>query len=260
MSRGYKSWAEKSLKTRPRQHFRNFGIYHEGPDSQAKVDELLQHKCPECGAIFKSFPLVKDHVRKIHSCYYCDICLKHLKIFTHERKCYTREALVKHRREGDLDDKSHRGHPSCKFCDDRYLDNDDLLLHLRKNHFWCHLCEKDGCQDYFPEYKELRQHFLGSHFLCEEDECLHEKYTSVFRTKIDFQAHKAQKHSNKLSKAEARQARQLDVDITFVPRQADSASVISSRDYSSLDRKNERYGGRKSGNHERAMRGARSVV
>lgn len=253
VSKGYKSWSDKSSRTQPRQHLRNFGIYHETPESQIRVDELLQHKCPKCGEIFKTFPLLKDHVKRVHMSFYCDICLKHLRIFTHERKCYTREVLVKHRRHGDLDDKSHRGHPQCRFCDERYLDNDELLAHLRKNHFWCHLCEKDGSQDYYPHYKELRRHFRESHFLCEEGECFHEKFTSVFRVKIDYQAHKAQKHSDKLSKAEARQVRQVDIAITFAPRQMDSANVVSSRDYSFPEPRNERYGGRRLGNRERAM-------
>lgn len=242
VSKGYKSWKEKTRKPRPHQHNRNYGIIHETPDSQEKVKQLLEHKCPECGEVFKTFPLVKDHIRKAHSMMYCDICLKHLKIFTHERKCYTRENLVKHRKEGDADDKSHRGHPLCQFCDERYLDNDELLVHLRKNHFWCHLCEKDGSQDYYPHYKQLRKHFKEGHFLCEEGECIHEKFTSVFRAKIDFQAHIAQKHSDRLTKAEARQVRQLDVNITFAPREnSDPGGVISSRDYSFPEQGNDRY-------------------
>lgn len=171
---------------------------------------------------------------------YCDICLRNLKIFTHERKCYTREGLVRHRKFGDADDRSHRGHPLCQFCDERYLDNDELLVHLRKNHFWCYLCEKDGSQDYYPHYNELRKHFKQAHFLCEEGECLHEKFTSVFRMKVDYQAHIAQNHSDKLSKAEARQMRQLDINITFASPE-ESSSIISGRDFSFPEQGQERY-------------------
>lgn len=240
VSKGYKSWADKSTKPRRNQHARNYGILHETPESQAKVDELLEHRCSECNELFRLFPQVKEHIRKAHSLMYCDICLKHLKIFTHERKCYTREALVRHRKEGDADDRSHRGHPLCQFCDDRYLDNDELLLHLRKTHFWCHICEKDGNQDYYPNYHNLRRHFKQAHFLCEEGECFHEKFTSVFRLKVDFQAHTAQQHSDRLSKAEARQMRQLDINITFAPRE-DSDSSVSARDYSFPEQGHERY-------------------
>ena len=240
VSKGYKSWAEKSARPRRQLHVRSFGIVHETRESQAKVDEFLEHRCQECNELFKSFPQVKDHVRKVHALMYCDICLRHLKIFTHERKCYTKEALVKHRKEGDPDDRSHRGHPLCQFCDYRYFDNDELLVHLRKNHFWCHLCEKDGSQDYYPDYKDLRKHFKQAHFLCEEGECVHEKFTSVFRMKVDYQAHIAQKHSARLSKAEARQMRQLDVNITFARRE-DSNGFVSAGDYSFPEQGHERY-------------------
>lgn len=51
--------------------------------------------------------------------------------------------------QGDPDDTSHRGHPLCKFCDERYLDNDELLKHLRRDHYFCHFCDADGAQDYY---------------------------------------------------------------------------------------------------------------
>lgn len=72
-----------------------------------------------------------------------------LQIFTHERKWYSRKDLARHRMQGDPDDTSHRGHPLCKFCDERYLDNDELLKHLRRDHYFCHFCDADGAQDYY---------------------------------------------------------------------------------------------------------------
>ena len=41
-------------------------------------------------------------------------------------------------------------------------------------------------------YEDLREHFRDAHFLCEEGECKDEKFTRVFRTDIDFRAHRAQ--------------------------------------------------------------------
>lgn len=70
-------------------------------------------------------------------------------IFSHERKWYNRKELARHRAHGDPDDTSHRGHPLCKFCDDRYLDNDELLKHLRRDHYFCHFCDADGSQEYY---------------------------------------------------------------------------------------------------------------
>ena len=73
----------------------------------------------------------------------------HWQIFTSERKVYNRADLATHRRHGDADDKSYKGHPLCQFCDVRYHDNDDLFRHLRKDHYFCHFCDTDGSQDYY---------------------------------------------------------------------------------------------------------------
>ena len=73
-----------------------------------------------------------------------------LQVFPSERKCYSRQQLGEHRRKGDADDKSHKGHPLCKFCDMRYFDNDELHVHLRKDHYFCHFCDADGISnEYF---------------------------------------------------------------------------------------------------------------
>lgn len=70
-------------------------------------------------------------------------------IFSYEKKWYNRKDLARHRTQGDPDDTSHRGHPLCKFCDERYLDNDELLKHLRRDHYFCHFCDADGAQEYY---------------------------------------------------------------------------------------------------------------
>ena len=195
-------------------------IHYQHKGIQDKVKELLEHRCQFCPSRQpeRSFGRLRDHMKREHEMFYCDLCVENLQKFSFELKAYSRSDLARHRRVGDSDDKSHKGHPRCEFCDQRYLDNDELHKHLRKDHFWCHFCERDGSQDYYPDYNHLREHFCDFHFLCEEDDCIHEQFTSVFRTKVDLQAHRAAKHSGKLSKAQARQARQLDVDITFAPR------------------------------------------
>ena len=107
------------------------------------------------------------------------------KIFSKDRKFYDRKTLAEHRRVGDKDDRyldftliiyiltlcslhfvarkmpsgelygfvvrSHKGHPLCQFCDERYLDNDELLKHLRKQHYFCHFCEADGIANEYYE-------------------------------------------------------------------------------------------------------------
>lgn len=64
----------------------------------------------------------------------------------------------------------------------------------------------------------MRDHFKSEHFLCEEDDCLEEEFTAVFRSEIDLRAHKATVHSKTMSRMEARQARMLEIDFSYGPR------------------------------------------
>lgn len=96
-------------------HFqdRNFGILFASPSIQAAYYELLSHDCPLCSTnhrrfSFKNFQKLKEHMRKDHELYYCDLCVDNLNIFTFERKCYNRTELAQHRRKGDVDNTSHR--------------------------------------------------------------------------------------------------------------------------------------------------------
>ena len=88
-------------------------------------------------------------MRKEHEHFYCDICTENLKIFSFERKSYSRQDLGIHRRKGDADNKSHRGHPLCQYCDCRYLDRDELFRHLRREHYYCHFCDADGSNQFY---------------------------------------------------------------------------------------------------------------
>ena len=180
--------------------------------------KLVQmYRCTKCRdtPVFGSFTLLRDHSRKTHGLYYCDICCDNLKLFPSELRQYTRQELTRHRRDGDPDDKSYKGHPLCQFCDERHFDNDALHAHLRKVHFWCHFCESDGKQDYYATYPLLRDHYRQEHYLCVEGACQQEKFTSVFRTKLDLQVHRARTHAKGVTKAEAKQMRQLDVKFTY---------------------------------------------
>ncbi|KAG8145353.1 hypothetical protein E2320_011905 [Naja naja] len=185
-------------------------------------------------------------MRKQHELFCCKLCLKHLKIFTYERKWYSRKDLARHRIHGDPDDTSHRGHPLCKFCDERYLDNDELLKHLRRDHYFCHFCDSDGAQEYYSDYEYLREHFREKHFLCEEGRCSTEQFTHAFRTEIDYKAHKTACHSK--NRAEARQNRQIDLQFNYAPRhQRRNEGVVSGEDYDEVDRYNRQVRGGRSG-------------
>uniref|UniRef100_A0A0C9RXQ2 RING-type E3 ubiquitin transferase n=1 Tax=Fopius arisanus TaxID=64838 RepID=A0A0C9RXQ2_9HYME len=197
-----------------------YNIYFESPDILEKFTELLAHSCNLCDErqVFSSFNSLKDHMRKKHELHYCDLCVENLKIFSCERRYYSRPDLAHHRRKGDTDDKSHKGHPLCEFCDRRYMDNDELFRHLRRDHLYCHFCDADGLHQYYSSYDYLRDHFRQEHYLCEEGVCSEEKFTPVFRTDIDLKAHKATVHGKHLGKAATKQARTLELEFTLAPR------------------------------------------
>ncbi|XP_054445375.1 E3 ubiquitin-protein ligase ZNF598 isoform X2 [Pteronotus mesoamericanus] len=221
------------------QHEKKYDIYFADGKVFALYRQLLQHECPRCPELppFSLFGDLEQHMRKQHELFCCKLCLKHLKIFTYERKWYSRKDLARHRMQGDPDDTSHRGHPLCKFCDERYLDNDELLKHLRRDHYFCHFCDSDGAQDYYSDYAYLREHFREKHFLCEEGRCSTEQFTHAFRTEIDLKAHKTACHSR--SRAEARQNRQIDLQFSYVPRHSRrNEGIVSGEDYEEVDRYN----------------------
>nr|SVE93460.1 EOG090X01BP [Scapholeberis mucronata] len=199
---------------------KNTRIHFENVRIQEVYENLLIHVCQLCPSkpSYASLQMLKDHLRKEHEMFFCDLCVEHLKIFSQERRAYTRQELALHRRKGDPDNTSHRGHPLCNFCDKRYVDADELFRHLRRDHYFCHFCDADGLNHYYCAYEDLREHFRDAHFLCEESECKEEKFTCVFRTEIDIRAHKAQMHSLSLGKAAVKQARTLELDFTLAPR------------------------------------------
>ncbi|XP_025941211.1 E3 ubiquitin-protein ligase ZNF598 isoform X2 [Apteryx rowi] len=239
------------------QHEKKYDIYFTDGNVYALYRKLLQHECSLCpdARPFSTFADLEQHMRKQHELFCCKLCVKHLKIFTYERKWYSRKDLARHRIHGDPDDTSHRGHPLCKFCDERYLDNDELLKHLRRDHYFCHFCDSDGAQEYYSDYEYLREHFREKHFLCEEGRCSTEQFTHAFRTEIDYKAHKTACHSK--NRAEARQNRQIDLQFNYAPRhQRRNEGVIGGEDYEEVDRYNRqgrsgRLGGRGSQQNRR---------
>lgn len=224
-------------------------IYFGDERIYARYRHLLLPECVRCPepTVFSKFEELEQHMRKRHELFCCKLCTKHLKIFSHERKWYNRKELARHRAHGDPDDTSHRGHPLCKFCDDRYLDNDELLKHLRRDHYFCHFCDADGSQEYYSDYPYLSEHFRESHYLCEEGRCATEQFTHAFRSEIDYKAHKAAAHSK--NRAEARQNRHIDLQFNYAPRQQrrNDGGIVTGEDYEEMRQSRGGRGGRPQG-------------
>ncbi|CAI9720090.1 E3 ubiquitin-protein ligase ZNF598 [Octopus vulgaris] len=199
-----------------------FNLLFENSEIEKRFNQLIEHRCPSCLPNKQTeykFSMLRSHLRNVHKLYYCDLCVQHLKIFTSERKLYTQAELAHHRSVGDPDDSSYRGHPLCQFCQKRYMDIDDLYRHLRKDHLFCHFCDADNISNqYYDEYSVLKEHFRKEHYLCEEPECANAQFTHAFRTDIDLKKHITQEHGQNLTKAQARQARTIDLDFQLPPR------------------------------------------
>uniref|UniRef100_A0A182JT38 RING-type E3 ubiquitin transferase n=1 Tax=Anopheles christyi TaxID=43041 RepID=A0A182JT38_9DIPT len=212
-------YQQLDIKNRSGLYDKKYRICFTDAEVQQAYFELLDYKCPRCDQKnFPKFELLREHVRKKHELFYCDICTEHLKVFSSERRCYNRQELALHRRKGDPDKVGHRGHPLCEYCDTRFLDKDELFRHLRKDHFFCHYCDADGRNYFYGDYASLRDHFRGDHFLCEEGECEKEQFTSVFRSEIDLRAHRASVHGKSMNRLANKQTRTLELEFTYAPR------------------------------------------
>ncbi|KAG8197987.1 hypothetical protein JTE90_029381 [Oedothorax gibbosus] len=219
---------------------RKFNIVFQDEMVSSAFDDLLENKCKSCEEVFPTFNKLKEHVRRKHELHYCELCTENLKIFTFERKCYSRKDLARHKRVGDPDETSHRGHPSCEFCDLRYVDKDELFRHLRREHYFCHFCDADGKHTYYKDYDYLKDHFRKDHYLCEEGDCLNEKFIGAFRSEIDLKAHIAVHHSKNKSKQEVKQTRLLEFEFAPPPRyNSGSSSPRAANRYAQHRRRNE---------------------
>ncbi|KAI9583528.1 E3 ubiquitin-protein ligase ZNF598 [Glossina fuscipes] len=212
-------YRELEAKNRSEYYSKKYKIGFYTCEIQQKFFELLDHPCPKCNVPpYRTFQGLRNHVRKEHDLYFCDICVEHLKIFTFERRCYTHAELDMHRIKGDTDNRSHRGHPLCEYCNKRYLDRDELFRHLRREHYFCHFCDADGCNEFYRDYTALAVHFRQDHYLCEEGKCATEEFTGAFRSEIDYKAHVANVHGKSMNKQQAKQTRTLQLEITLGPR------------------------------------------
>ncbi|GFO39125.1 E3 ubiquitin-protein ligase znf598 [Plakobranchus ocellatus] len=201
---------------------RKYKIFFEDEEVEDSYLDLLEYRCRLCRnrGGEKTFALLQTHMRREHQLFACELCVKFLKIFPYERKFYNRKNLATHRRVGDSDDKSYKGHPLCEFCDSRYYDKDELMKHLRKDHYFCHFCDQQGSNAYYDQYPDLLEHFSDSHYLCNEGDCANPstRFTHAFVSEIDLKAHKAAVHSRNFTKAQSREARTLEVDFQLPPR------------------------------------------
>jgi hypothetical protein len=164
--------------------------------SHSQIVPLWSCKCHICDAWKRDIKALSRHITTDHENKFimCGLCIDNKKVFPSEQKIYTKGEYDNHLKNGG--EGGFEGHPKCEFCKRRYYDKDALFVHLQKDHFTCHLCDKAGIRyRYYNDYDSLEEHFRKEHILCEERECLMKKFV-VFADPIDHAAHMMQIHPN----------------------------------------------------------------
>jgi hypothetical protein len=157
-----------------------------------KIQKLWVYKCKICPTVCRDVKSLRGHVAGEHNMHICLHCVENKQEFPAELKVYTQKQYETHLREGDQD--GSQGHPNCEFCKKRYYDSTALFVHLNKDHYTCHLCEKAGIKfKYYKDYKHLEDHFRSAHMLCDDPVCLARKFI-VFDNEIDMEVHNRKYH------------------------------------------------------------------
>jgi hypothetical protein len=132
---------------------------------------------------------LKAHLRMEHGMMLCDLCVDNKRNFVYNLQRFTPQGLKKH--END----KQEGHPLCEFCrPKRFYDIVKLHEHLNKEHYKCHICDKQGKPNqFFKDYNMLEKHFDREHYMCHDAQCLAARFV-VFENEIDLRAHEQGVH------------------------------------------------------------------
>lgn len=181
-------------------HF-DHGIYfhdHATRDACQKLKRLTcpMPNCKDKDRQFYDIEQLKEHVRKQHRRYFCDLCLKHRKLLVSQQKIYRKEELKKHLEQGDFDSEGALTfmHPHCSFCNEYQFNEESFLNHMRQEHIKCHVCKgKKFKYIYYKNYQTMSVHFNESHFACKEQACIDKAFV-VFRSEAELLNHYEHEH------------------------------------------------------------------
>lgn len=218
-------------------HNTKYGIYFESDTIQDTFNKLMRYYCIKChnedpvqGSSrkrqelgvdkdeFSDISRLKQHLYMAHKLRLCDLCLAHNKLFPFEYSYYDIASLRRHQKDGEPN-TSHRGHPDCILCRNTFFNQDELLQHMSREHYHCHLCGRHNStmHIYFLDYASLRLHFKAEHFLCERGNCKHEQFTSAFDSQIDYQLHIVHVHGGSANASRGETRQQCTITLDSVP-------------------------------------------
>lgn len=138
---------------------------------------------------------LQDHLRVEHRLTLCQLCVDNKRDFIARLPRMAPYQLKKHLTKGDGPGSGFEGHPVCEFCrPKRFYDLTHLHMHLQKEHYKCHICQKQGQDNqYFRNYRSLEKHFDLAHFMCPDAQCVQARFV-VFENEIDLQHHERHVH------------------------------------------------------------------
>ena len=177
---------------------------------KATIEELWKFTCIKCGFGSADVDVFKKHIGQNHNESLCDLCLSSERIFHSEVITYTQEELEKHMQGSP----SSSGHPSCRFCQERFVNVGALAFHLFETHKFCKICNpdlrnsvnvsNDGkvvipsieelMSNFFSDHGDLLAHCKSEHFVCLNFSCRDQAV--VFKTEEELKAHSMAYHSS----------------------------------------------------------------
>ncbi|KAL3918255.1 MAG: hypothetical protein SGILL_004323, partial [Bacillariaceae sp.] len=182
------------------------GMFFQHEYYEKEITPLFAFQCNKCdfkvdattnNTSKKNSPqkLLEDHLKSAHRLQMCRLCIDHKRDFVTRLPRMTQNQLQTHLKKGDGPASGFSGHPACEFCrPKRFYDLNFLHQHLHKEHYKCHICEKQGNENqWFKNYKSLEKHFDKAHFLCHDVQCLQARFV-VFENELDLRAHEMQVH------------------------------------------------------------------
>ena len=173
-------------------------IYYTTIEAKEEALKLRGFNCPlrSCKAeTFENINSLSEHLGKVHKRYYCPYCLKENKLFLSEMNIYNQKNLEDHIKYGEYDKNIviSPPHPTCPFDNTTFFNDEKMFSHMNSFHFICQLCRDKKNIIFYPELKNLLQHYKDNHYCCPFEECLKDVYV-VFGKEEELLSHLITKH------------------------------------------------------------------
>ena len=180
------------------EEFNKCQIYYTTIEGKEEALQLRGFNCPlrSCKAeTFENMSSLSEHLNKVHKRYYCPYCLKENKLFLSQMSIYNQKNLEDHIKYGEYEKNVviSPPHPSCPFDSTTFFNDEKMFTHMNTFHFICQLCRDKKNIIFYPELKNLLQHYKDNHYCCPFEECLADVYV-VFNKEEELLSHLITKH------------------------------------------------------------------